>query len=317
MILKDYYKNFGVENRNILKYEIGKIKNNLAFGARIYQAKTQRLQDGKGTTASDFDLSVDGRYARDIDFTTENVAVFAENQFKITEKLSVTPEIRYEYIKNTGEGRFGVSNENDVAFPNKTISRSKPLFGLGIEHKFVSTNLYANITQAYRPVLFSDLTPPAVTDVIDTNLKDASGFNADLGFRGTYKKILNFDVSLFYLRYNNRIGGFRQFINNDSTQGAFIFRTNLGETVNKGIEGFANLNITELFNIDKPNGFLDVFATVSFIDSRYKDFSVYTASGTAPNTTIQEELADILDHEYCLVKEEHFTYQLALNYNNK
>jgi Fe(3+) dicitrate transport protein len=285
---RDYYKNFGVENRNIYKYKLGKISNNLAFGARIYKANTQRLQEGKGTTSSDFDLSVEGRYARDIDFTTENVAVFAENQFKVTEKLSITPGIRYEYIKNTGEGRFGVTNGNDIAFPNKTISRSKPLFGLGIEHKFVSTNLYANITQAYRPVLFSDLTPPAVTDVIDTNLKDASGFNADLGFRGTYRKFLNFDVSLFYLSYNNRIGGVRQFINNDPTQGTFIFRTNLGETVNKGIEGFANLNITKLFEIDKPYGNLDIFATVSFIDSRYTDFVVSTASGTAPNVTIKE-----------------------------
>lgn len=285
---RDYYKNFGVENRNIYKYKLGKISNNLAFGARIYKANTQRLQEGKGTTGSDFDLSVEGRYARDIDFTTENVAVFAENQFKVTEKLSVTPGVRYEYIKNTGEGRFGVNSGNDIAFPNKTISRSKPLFGLGIEHKFVSTNLYANITQAYRPVLFSDLTPPAVTDVIDTNLKDASGFNADLGFRGTYKKFLNFDVSLFYLSYNNRIGGVRQFINNDPTQGTFIFRTNLGETVNKGIEGFANINVTKLFEIDKPYGNLDIFATVSFIDSRYTDFVVSTASGTAPNVTIKE-----------------------------
>lgn len=285
---RDYYKNFGVENRNIYKYKLGKISNNLAFGARIYKANTQRLQEGKGTTGSDFDLSVEGRYARDIDFTTENVAVFAENQFKVTEKLSVTPGIRYEYIKNTGEGRFGVNGGNDIAFPNKTISRSKPLFGLGIEHKFVSTNLYANITQAYRPILFSDLTPPAVTDVIDTNLRDASGFNADLGFRGTYRKFLNFDVSLFYLSYNNRIGGVRQFINNDPTQGTFIFRTNLGETVNKGIEGFANLNVTKLFEIDKPYGNLDIFATVSFIDSRYTDFVVSTASGTAPNVTIKE-----------------------------
>ncbi|MFY8180357.1 MAG: TonB-dependent receptor family protein [Flavobacterium sp.] len=285
---RDYYKNFGVENRNIFKYKLGKINNNLAFGARIYKANTQRLQEGKGTTGSDFDLSVEGRYARDIDFTTENVAVFAENQFKVTEKLSITPGVRYEYIKNTGEGRFGVSGGNNIAFPNKTISRSKPLFGLGIEHKFVSTNLYANITQAYRPVLFSDLTPPAVTDVIDTNLKDASGFNADLGFRGTYKKFLNFDVSLFYLSYNNRIGGVRQFINNDPTQGTFIFRTNLGETVNKGIEGFANINVTKLFEIDKPYGNLDIFATVSFIDSRYTDFVVSTASGTAPNVTIKE-----------------------------
>lgn len=285
---RDYYKNFGIENRNIYKYKLGKINNNLAFGARIYKANTQRLQEGKGTTGSDFDLSVEGLYARDIDFTTENVAVFAENQFKVTEKLSITPGVRYEYIKNTGEGRFGVSGGNDIAFPNKTISRSKPLFGLGIEHKFVSTNLYANITQAYRPVLFSDLTPPAVTDVIDTNLKDASGFNADLGFRGTYRKFLNFDVSLFYLSYNNRIGGVRQFINNDPTQGTFIFRTNLGETVNKGIEGFANINVTKLFEIDKPYGNLDIFATVSFIDSRYTDFVVSTASGTAPNVTIKE-----------------------------
>jgi Fe(3+) dicitrate transport protein len=285
---RDLYENYGIENRNIYKYKLGKISNNLAFGARIYKANTQRLHEGKGTTGSDFDLSVEGRYARDIDFTTENVAVFAENQFKVTEKLSVTPGIRYEYIKNTGEGRFGVSNGNDITFPNKTISRSKPLFGLGIEHKFVSTNLYANITQAFRPVLFSDLTPPAVTDLIDTNLEDASGFNADLGFRGTYRKFLNFDVSLFYLSYNNRIGGVRQFINNDPTQGTFIFRTNLGETVNKGIEGFANINVTKLFEIDKPYGNLDIFATVSFIDSRYTDFVVSTASGTAPNVTIKE-----------------------------
>ena len=285
---RDYYKNFGVENRNIIKYEIGKIKSNLAFGVRIYQANTQRLQEGTGTRGSDFDLSVEGRYARDIDFTTENVAVFAENQFKVTEKLSITPGIRYEYIKNTGEGRFGVSGANDIAFPNKTISRSKPLFGLGLEYKFRTTNIYANITQAYRPVLFSDLTPPAVTDVIDTNLKDASGFNADLGYRGTFKKYLNFDFSLFYLSYNNRIGGTRQFLNNDPNQGTFIYRTNLGETVNKGIEGFANINVTKLFNVDKPYGNLDVFATVSFIDSRYTDFAVFTTSGTAPNIAITE-----------------------------
>jgi Fe(3+) dicitrate transport protein len=93
---------------------------------------------------------------------------------------------------------------------------------------------------------------------------------------------------LFYLSYNNRIGGVRQFINNDPTQGTFIFRTNLGETVNKGIEGFANINVTKLFEIDKPYGNLDIFATVSFIDSRYTDFVVSTASGTAPNVTIKE-----------------------------
>jgi Fe(3+) dicitrate transport protein len=285
---RDLYENYGIENRNIYKYKLGKINNNLAFGVRLYKANTQRLQDGRGTTGSDFDISIDGRYVRDLNFTTENVAVFAENQFKVTEKFSVTPGVRYEYIQNSGDGRFGISNGNDVAMPNKNISRSQPLFGLGMEYKFRTTNIYANITQAFRPVLFSDFTPPAVTDVIDPNLKDASGFNADVGFRGTFKNYLNFDFSLFYLSYNNRIGGIRQFVNNDPTQGTFLFRTNLGETINKGIEGFANLNITRLFEIEKPYGNLDFFASVSFIDSRYTDFRIFNASGTAPNVTITE-----------------------------
>jgi Fe(3+) dicitrate transport protein len=285
---RDYYKNFGIENRNIFKYKLGKTDNNLAFGARLYKANTQRVQDGKGTTGADFDLSIDGRFGRDLNFTTENVAVFAENQFKVSEKFSFTPGVRYEYIKNTGEGRFGISSVNDIIMPVKSTSRNQPLFGLGLEYKFITTNIYANITQAFRPVLFSDITPPAVTDVIDPNLKDASGFNADLGFRGTYKNYLNFDFSLFYLSYNNRIGGVRQFINDDPTKGTFLFRTNIGETINKGIEGFFNINITRLFQIEQPYGNLDLFASISFIDSRYTDFSIFSATGSAPNITITE-----------------------------
>jgi Fe(3+) dicitrate transport protein len=278
---RDLYENYGIENRNIYKYKLGKINNNLAFGVRLYKANTQRMQDGKGTTGSEFDLSIDGRFVRDLDFTTENVAVFAENQFKVTDKFSVTPGVRYEYIQNTGEGRFGISGGTDIAFPNKIISRRQPLFGLGFEYKFRTTNIYANITQAFRPVLFSDFTPPAVTDIIDPNLKDASGFNADIGYRGTFRNYLNFDFSLFYLSYNNKIGVIK-----DPTQGTFLYRTNLGETVNKGIEGFANLNITRLFEIEKPYGNLDFFATISFIDSRYKDFKTFTTSGTASNVNL-------------------------------
>ena len=272
---RDFYKNYGIENRNIYQYNIGKTQNNLAFGARYYTAETQRQQQGNGTTRSDFDLSIEGKYLRDLTFTTENIALFVENQFKVTPKFSVTPGVRYEYISSNGSGRFGVSSGSDVPFENKTITRNQPLFGIGMEYKMGTTNVYANITQAYRPVLFSDITPPAVTVVIDPNLKDASGYNADLGYRGTFKNYLNFDFSLFYLSYNNRIGNI--------SQGTFIYRTNLGETVNKGIEGFVNLNVTRLFDVDALYGTIDVFATVSFIDSRYTDFEVNPTSGTVAN----------------------------------
>ena len=285
---RDFYKNYGIENRNIYQYNLGKIKNNLAFGARYYTAETQRQQSGKGTTKSDFDLQIEGKYPRDLTFTTENIALFAENQFKVTPKFSVTPGVRYEYISSNGSGRFGISSGTDVPFENKTITRNQPLFGIGMEYKMGTTNVYANITQAYRPVLFSDITPPAVTDVIDPNLKDASGYNADLGYRGTFKNYLNFDFSLFYLSYNNRIGGISQYRNDDSSQGTFLYRTNLGETVNKGIEGFINLNVSRLFDVDALYGTVDMFATVSFIDSRYTDFKFNSTSGTAPNVVITE-----------------------------
>jgi Fe(3+) dicitrate transport protein len=34
---RDFYQNFGVENRNILEYNLGKTETNLAFGARLYK----------------------------------------------------------------------------------------------------------------------------------------------------------------------------------------------------------------------------------------------------------------------------------------
>jgi Fe(3+) dicitrate transport protein len=285
---RDFYKNLGIENRNVLVYDLGKTKHNVAFGIRLYKAKTTRQQEGRGTNRSDFDLSIESDYPRDLNFYTENVALFAENQFRVTEKFSVTPGIRYEHITSRGEGRFGISGGNTIPFAEKTIARNKALLGLGLEYKFRTTNLYANVTQAYRPVLFSDLSPAAVTDVIDPNLKDASGFNADLGFRGNFEKYLNFDFSLFYLSYNNRIGGVRQFVNNNPGQGTFLFRTNLGETVNKGIEGFINFNASELLEIKEQYGNFDFFASVSFIDSRYTDFKIFTTSGSAPNIIITE-----------------------------
>lgn len=284
----DTYKNLGIENRNLYRYKLGNTTQNLAFGVRLYQAKTARFQKGKGTTGSDFDMSIENKYPTSLEFTTKNAAFFAENQFKITDKFSVTPGVRYEHINSTAVGRIDIVSGNDVDFDMKTIVRNKPLLGLGLEYKWRNTNFYANISQAFRPVLFGDLTPAAVIDVVDPNLKDASGYNADLGYRGIYKGFVNFDISIFYLSYNNRVGGIRQFVNNDPTQGTFLFRTNLGETRNKGIEGFVDLNITKMLGIDKPYGNLDVFASMSFIDSRYIDFVTTTATGTAPNIVITE-----------------------------
>lgn len=281
---RDFYKNLGIETRSIYSYKLGKQNQNLAFGARLYRANTTRKQSKNGTTTSDFDIEIDGRFSRDLEFKTDNIAFFAENQFKINNRLSVTPGIRYENIKSSIDGRLGINSNtgNDDNVTPESLSRNKILMGIGIEYKLNKTNFYANFSQAFRPVLFSDITPPTTNDVIDKNLKDADGYNIDFGYRGNLLGWINFDVGYFYLNYNNRIGLIRKFVNDDPTQITYQFRTNLGTTIHKGIESFVDLNISKAMKVNQQIGDIQLFTTLSFIDATYSDFETTSVSGTAP-----------------------------------
>ena len=285
----DFYKNMGIETRSIYNYKLGKQDQNLAFGLRLYQANTSRKKQDKGTTASDFDLEIDGRYSRDLDFLTDNIALFAENQFKINNHLSITPGIRYENIKSSIDGRLGINTDGtDDNVTPESLSRNKILMGIGVEYKLYKTNFYANFSQAFRPVLFSDITPPSTKDVVDKDLKDADGFNFDIGYRGNILGWINFDVGYFYLNYNNRIGSVRKFVNNDPTQNTYLFRTNLGTTVHKGIESFVDLNISKAMKVNQQIGDIQFFTTLSFIDAQYTDFKITQTTGTVPNIQLTE-----------------------------
>ncbi|MFR1446038.1 TonB-dependent receptor domain-containing protein, partial [Acinetobacter baumannii] len=84
-----------------------------------------------------------------------------------------------------------------------TRNRSFVLAGIGTEYHITkATEVYANISQAYRPIQFANLQAPPTTDVVDPDLKDARGYNIDLGYRGKVKNFLQFDVSGFYLQYD-------------------------------------------------------------------------------------------------------------------
>jgi len=286
---RDFYENIGSEFRGIYTYNLFNQKSNLAFGGRIYQANTTRKQRGKGDTGFDYNTNIlTEKFPAELEFTTNNFAFFAENQFKLTEKFSITPGIRFENIVSDIKGRLNISGTNDINLIPQTTKRSLLLAGIGMEYKLKTTNIYANISQAYRPVLFSDITPPSTTDVIDENLKDANGFNADLGYRGSSYEFLTFDVSAFYIQYNNRIGTIRKFIDDDPTKATYQFRTNLGKSVNKGIEAYLDLNITKAAKMNRKIGDINLFASLAFINARYVDLSTTTISGSAPNIVINE-----------------------------
>ncbi len=275
----DRYRNAGAEIRYVNEYKIANIKNTVAAGVRYFYGNTTRLQNGKGDTGSDYNLNISGLYPTDLQFVTSNTAVFAENIIHIGKKLILIPGIRYEYIQNRADGRLSFNNnggENKVTNQNRI--RSFVLMGVGAEYHIGQTEIYANWSQAYRPVLFSDLTANPITEEIDQNLKDANGYNADLGWRGSIKEFLFFDVSAYYLQYNNRVG----IIEQQRTDASFYrLRTNVGNSTSKGAELLVEFSPVKAFVKKSTFGNISVFASLAFIDARYGDFRVVTKNGNA------------------------------------
>lgn len=256
--------NTSTEVRLTHNYKFGNANNTLAAGFRYAYAWFKRQGGGEGTTGSDFNLSVSGAYEYDLDYTTTNIAPFIENIFRFGNRFTVTPGFRLEYLKNTGKGY--TDEDSDKIITNENRSRTIPLFGIGAEYKpSANTNIYANISQAYRPIDYSQITGFGVTSKIDPNLKDPSGYNADLGYRGTVGNYLNFDIGLFYLAYNKRIG---TVLMNGGTANEYTLRTNIANSVHKGLESYVEFNVLKYFNPKSDRG-LSIFNSLSLINAKY------------------------------------------------
>jgi Fe(3+) dicitrate transport protein len=303
-LLADQYRNYGMETKLLTNYKIGRLNNTIATGIRIYSGTTHRQSNGKGSTDTEYDMNVIGEYPNDIKFHSQNFAWFAENIFRVNKKLSIIPGIRFEWLKGSASGRNGYSNGNPILLQNIVRERSFVLAGIGVEyHVNASTEFYGNISQAYRPIQFANLQAPPTTDIIDENLKDANGYNIDLGYRGKIKDILQFDLTGYYLKYNNRIG----VITPSGTSSRLI--TNIGNISSKGFEGFTELNLLRLIS---PGFKYDIklFSSYSFTDAKYnEDYKDETIKGNQIENAPQHILRSGVTFNYkCFTFTQQFSY---------
>ncbi len=263
---REFMQNSTTELRFAQNYKTGSSISTLAGGVRLSYAWFKRQGGGEGSTNSDFDLSIKGNWGYDLNFTTTNLAPFLENIFKLGKKLTITPGFRFEYLNSTAKGYKTVDDTIKLT-TNENRNRVFPLLGTGLEYKTSnSTNIYANISQAYRPIDYGQLEPIGVFSKIDANLKDAYGYNSDLGFRGTVKNYLNFDMGVFYMAYNNRVG---LILKTDPTTGnLYTLRTNVANSVHQGIESYIEFNFVKCFNSFSKYG-LSIFNSLAYIDAKY------------------------------------------------
>ncbi len=275
----DQYRNIGFEARYLGDYAWLGREHSFSGGVRLFSGNTFRYRDGKGTTGSEYTIDrVDPVWPRDIDYQSGNAAVFAENIFRLSDRFLVVPGVRYEYILAEASGKNGVdASGNPIMLQDQQKNRGFFLAGVGAEyHINKQVEAYANITQAYRPMQFADLTAPPTTVEIDPNLSDARGYNADLGIRGRLKNYLFMDLSIFYLQYNNRIGTVTQ----QRQDGSFYnLTTNVGNSSSKGFEGVVEFSPVKAFAEGKKDYDVSLFTSYAYSDARYGNLVLVSKVG--------------------------------------
>lgn len=264
----DRFNSYTNEIRIVHSYKLFRHMSNLSAGIQMMNNNLHRRQQGRGTTGSDFDLDlVTPEWGRNLRYKTNNLAVFAENRWVLARKFSFTTGARMEFGETNMTGTTTYYNEKDL--PNR-IARRFPLFGAGAQYDVTQEiNIYTGFSQAYRPVIFKDIIPQSIYEIADRNLKDANGFNGEIGFRGSWKQF-KWDVTAFHLDYKNRIGTLAI---TDSLGNPLIFRTNTGNSKTSGIELFlqADIEIGDLLNA----GF---FTATSIMDARYHHAKIRSGS---------------------------------------
>ena len=274
-LISDEFRNFGAEARLIHHYfNFQGLQSAVVFGGRYYEGLTDRKQgDASPSEDADFTfLNPEDPEAFDYDFPSRNYAAFVENVLNLSEKLSVTPGIRFEHIRTDSEGTWkqvvrdfaGNITAEHVFDEERSVNRSFLLFGLGASYYLKDDlNLYTNISENFRSVTFSDLRLNNPNFLLDSLITDENGFNADLGIRGTLLDWLNVDVSLFFLKYNDRIGVLLP------PASTLLFRTNVGDSRHFGIEAYAEADILKLINQNNEDTRLSIFGNLSLINARY------------------------------------------------
>ena len=281
-LISGQFKNMGNETRLIHLYEVNNLPWAFLIGTRLYRGFSQGIQ-GKANSgygpdfyfvndlnniSSDF---IESNY----NFPSFNFSLFAEHIFNISNRISVTPGIRYENIKTSANGAYRINYPDlagNIVFDtiiniDNQNNRDLILTGIGFNFKLnEEIEIYSNISQNYRSVNFTDMQIRNPNFRIDPVLKDEVGYNSDLGIRGRIKDILYFDASFFYLFYNNRIGNTIQVDSN--LFNTYQYRTNISQSRTYGFESVIECDWWKIFS-DKKNYKWTTFLNIGINNAKY------------------------------------------------
>ncbi len=250
---QDFY-NLGFEPRLRHTYELFGEEHTLTLGTHTFMSHSPREDQTGATPAADT-----GTLTRHTNRDTWYFSVFLENLFRWG-RLSVTPGVRLEHIWQR------IQDEVDTAqrLDDKRHFDFAPLFGLGIAYDLIrGIQAYANISQSYRPKVFTEAVPTGANQLIAGDLEEARGEQYDFGLRGTPLPFISWDIDFFLLRFKNQIATINNVV------------TNAGRSVHNGMEFFTDVDLVGAYDYWKHThyenavGSVAPFVTLTLLDARF------------------------------------------------
>lgn len=190
------FYNVNGEIRYLRNYKIADIDSTFAGGYLTYNLDSPYVAELGSTPASNH-----GVVNRRLDRQTIVNSVFAENRFTVG-KFMITPGVRHENIRQTVDER-----KNTVANSARNVDTTANVTLLGVGASYYvddASQIYANVSEAYKPIAFQETIPLGSATTISSDIKPAKILSYELGYRGQREKF-SWDTSVFFIRYENKI----------------------------------------------------------------------------------------------------------------
>ncbi len=231
-------------------------QNLLSTGAEVFRSVSP-LTESIGATPWTSNGELQVKSWRRILYTP----LFLENLFRVG-AWKITPGVRVEITRQKVTEQFNRTKiAAGVPLGRQNEQKVLPLFGLGASRPLVhGSEVYLNVSESYRPPLFTQVVPQGGTTLVNEDLKDGRSIQYEVGFRGKVGGRLTVDASLFEMQFNDQFSEV-------ALPGGFSTVMNGGRSVHRGIEASVAYDLLAL-TTSKGRRSLSFFTNAMVLDAQ-------------------------------------------------
>lgn len=225
----------GIDSRVTFAHNLFGIKNDTELGIRYHQEEMVNRRTNNGLAGSH---TITDPLREDDTREADAIALFAQNQFHITDTTTVTPGVRVESYEQTRN----IRTWNSVAVGTTTKTDNIEFIpGIGVTHQVNGvTTLFAGVHKGFAPATVADAVG---NDGVSRDLDAEESMNYEIGVRGAWAQG-NYEVTAFRLDFKNQIVSTTESGGSGSSP-----LSNAGETLNQGLEVSADWHFGNGFTL--------------------------------------------------------------------